>query len=182
MTKVGRNEPCPCGSGRKSKRCCGIETGPTPDQQARAWLDARAREWAPLLIDHTTADLDGLLEQVRRLPHLDLSLRVPLPRLLPPSLERLRRTVASHEQDAIGDALSAAVVDIDTPANRAELAGAVMALHDDGHLIDCHVAAYAIVDLAENDPPVLLAAALAQTVAVSAGAARTPAGLLIAAR
>ncbi len=22
-TKVGRNEPCPCGSGRKSKRCCG---------------------------------------------------------------------------------------------------------------------------------------------------------------
>ena len=20
---VGRNEPCPCGSGRKSKRCCG---------------------------------------------------------------------------------------------------------------------------------------------------------------
>jgi hypothetical protein len=22
-TKVGRNEPCPCGSGRKYKRCCG---------------------------------------------------------------------------------------------------------------------------------------------------------------
>jgi preprotein translocase subunit SecA len=21
--KVGRNEPCPCGSGRKFKRCCG---------------------------------------------------------------------------------------------------------------------------------------------------------------
>jgi uncharacterized protein YecA (UPF0149 family) len=21
--KVGRNEPCPCGSGRKAKRCCG---------------------------------------------------------------------------------------------------------------------------------------------------------------
>jgi len=21
--KVGRNEPCPCGSGRKYKRCCG---------------------------------------------------------------------------------------------------------------------------------------------------------------
>ena len=21
--KVGRNEPCPCGSGRKSKNCCG---------------------------------------------------------------------------------------------------------------------------------------------------------------
>ena len=23
VTKVGRNEPCPCGSGRKHKRCCG---------------------------------------------------------------------------------------------------------------------------------------------------------------
>jgi len=22
--KVGRNEPCPCGSGRKYKRCCGL--------------------------------------------------------------------------------------------------------------------------------------------------------------
>jgi len=21
--KVGRNDPCPCGSGRKSKKCCG---------------------------------------------------------------------------------------------------------------------------------------------------------------
>lgn len=23
-TKVGRNDPCPCGSGRKYKKCCGI--------------------------------------------------------------------------------------------------------------------------------------------------------------
>jgi uncharacterized protein len=23
IRKVGRNEPCPCGSGRKYKRCCG---------------------------------------------------------------------------------------------------------------------------------------------------------------
>jgi uncharacterized protein len=22
-TKVGRNEPCPCGSGKKFKKCCG---------------------------------------------------------------------------------------------------------------------------------------------------------------
>ena len=24
MTKIGRNEPCPCGSGKKYKKCCGI--------------------------------------------------------------------------------------------------------------------------------------------------------------
>ncbi|WP_369126216.1 SEC-C metal-binding domain-containing protein [Bacillus massiliigorillae] len=23
MKKVGRNEPCPCGSGKKYKKCCG---------------------------------------------------------------------------------------------------------------------------------------------------------------
>lgn len=23
VTKVGRNEPCPCGSGKKFKKCCG---------------------------------------------------------------------------------------------------------------------------------------------------------------
>jgi len=22
--KVGRNDPCPCGSGRKYKKCCGL--------------------------------------------------------------------------------------------------------------------------------------------------------------
>ena len=26
--KVGRNEPCPCGSGRKYKKCCGASNGP----------------------------------------------------------------------------------------------------------------------------------------------------------
>ncbi len=26
MPKIGRNEPCPCGSGRKYKRCCGNRT------------------------------------------------------------------------------------------------------------------------------------------------------------
>lgn len=25
--KIGRNEPCPCGSGKKYKKCCGQETG-----------------------------------------------------------------------------------------------------------------------------------------------------------
>jgi uncharacterized protein len=27
--KIGRNDPCPCGSGRKYKRCCGV--GPAPN-------------------------------------------------------------------------------------------------------------------------------------------------------
>jgi hypothetical protein len=27
LSKVGRNEPCPCGSGKKYKKCCGNESG-----------------------------------------------------------------------------------------------------------------------------------------------------------
>jgi tetratricopeptide (TPR) repeat protein len=32
MSKVGRNQPCPCGSGRKYKRCCW-------DKDQAAWVD-----------------------------------------------------------------------------------------------------------------------------------------------
>lgn len=41
--KVGRNDPCPCGSGRKYKRCCGLTdssgslSGSTPEDPAEAW-------------------------------------------------------------------------------------------------------------------------------------------------
>lgn len=27
VTKVRRNDPCPCGSGKKAKKCCGLTTG-----------------------------------------------------------------------------------------------------------------------------------------------------------
>lgn len=26
--RTGRNEPCPCGSGKKAKRCCGTKSNP----------------------------------------------------------------------------------------------------------------------------------------------------------
>jgi hypothetical protein len=52
VAKVGRNQPCPCGSGRKAKRCCGIEGGPSEQSLARAYLAHAAREAA--------ADLDGV--------------------------------------------------------------------------------------------------------------------------
>lgn len=28
MKEVGRNDPCPCGSGKKYKKCCGLKSGP----------------------------------------------------------------------------------------------------------------------------------------------------------
>ncbi len=182
MANTGRNQPCACGSGRKTKRCCGTTTGPSPDQLDRAWLSTQAHEWAPELSSCTTADLDELLDEVIDLPLLDLSLHLPLPRLLPPPLERLRHAAAAQDPDAAANAAAAALPSIDTPSLRAHLARAALALHDDDHRIDCDVTAYAIIDLADNDPSYLLFAALVQTFAVTAGAARTPAGLVLASR
>lgn len=182
MANSGRNQPCACGSGRKTKRCCGTTTGPSPDQLARAWLGGEARHWAPQLIDYSQADLDELLDEITDLPLLDLSLHVPLPRLLPPPLERLRAAAATQDPDAIGEAATAALPSIDRPSLRADLARAVLALHDDDHRVDCDVTAYAIIDLAANDPSYLLFSALVRTFAVTAGGARTPSGLLLASR
>ena len=36
MPGPGRNQPCPCGSGHKTKRCCGQQRGPAAEQLARA--------------------------------------------------------------------------------------------------------------------------------------------------
>ena len=34
MPGPGRNQPCPCGSGRKTKHCCGQHRGPSEEQLA----------------------------------------------------------------------------------------------------------------------------------------------------
>lgn len=56
---TGRNEPCPCGSGRKHKRCHDAGTGRELTESERAqWLLARLSDWAqrpaqrPLLARH----------------------------------------------------------------------------------------------------------------------------------
>lgn len=182
MAKVRRNEPCDCGSGRKSKRCCAAPPGgPSPQQQAAAWLATQARAWAPLLAGHTSAELDEVRGQVRQLPGLDVCLHVPLPRVLPPPVERLRRAIHDGDREGVvtedaGQALDA----VDTPLLRAHLGRGVVALHDDGHHIPCDVAAYALVDLADEPASSLVAAALVRTLAVTSGVTPTPSGLVLA--
>ena len=60
MPGSGRNQPCPCGSGRKTKHCCGEHRGPSEDQLARAHVATLAH--------HAIGDLDGLSD--RALEHL----------------------------------------------------------------------------------------------------------------
>jgi predicted O-linked N-acetylglucosamine transferase (SPINDLY family) len=38
MTTVGRNDPCPCGSGRKFKKCCNVSPAPGVDSRLQAAL------------------------------------------------------------------------------------------------------------------------------------------------
>ena len=46
IAKIGRNDPCPCGSGRKYKHCCGrAATTRDPDEKDHAGAGERALDW-----------------------------------------------------------------------------------------------------------------------------------------
>lgn len=51
MAGRGRNEPCDCGSGRKTKRCCGERKGPSDSEMAKAFLAGLMKPAALALID-----------------------------------------------------------------------------------------------------------------------------------
>lgn len=183
MAELGRNQPCPCGSGRKAKRCCGVSRGPSEEQLARSFLSSQAQRWAPLLAPCTQHELDGLFEEAARLAETDLSLHLRLPRLFPPALERLRQAIGDQDPDGAVAALPEALLAVDTPIERQRLAETVLELHDHGHRIDCAVVAYALLDLAELDQhSIVVFSALYQAMALTTGGSRTPTGLLVAAR
>jgi hypothetical protein len=175
----GRNQPCPCGSGRKTKHCCGEHRGPSDEQLARAHvaeLFHRTVDELRGLSDHALDRLwDGLLD----LPALDLSLLVTLPKLIGPDLERLREAIEHDDPDSGWDALTAVHKQIDTPQQRARLADAIVRLRDQ-HRVGRRQAAYALLDLHTKSTR-LVAASLLESVAVQVGAHRTPGGLHIAA-
>src|SRR5450432_1027707 len=60
--KIGRNEPCPCGSGKKLKRCCGEASevaGFGPGDRARAFHRLEG-----LVLDQLGSEDDDALEEV----------------------------------------------------------------------------------------------------------------------
>ncbi len=52
MTKIGRNDPCPCGSGQKYKRCCQPKDEEAASVALKAAAEARAAEAARHAHDH----------------------------------------------------------------------------------------------------------------------------------
>src|ERR671910_2184467 len=182
MAGPGRNERCPCGSGRKVKRCCGVRRGPSEDELAKAFLAVEARAAAWVLRDHDDTQLDELHDALIDLPSVDPSLLWPLPRLLTPELVRLGAALADQEEDtdAVWGLLQGVLARLDTPRGRAGLARAVLALRDGGRL-DQEVGAAAVIDLA-SPSTTLVRASLLQAVAVGAGGGATRRGLVVARR
>ncbi len=75
MTKIGRNDPCPCGSGKKYKDCCMTKTG----QEGEA--NAAQRVMEEILerlegqefesIEDLNAFVGGFMENRNTVPHMD---------------------------------------------------------------------------------------------------------------
>ena len=178
MARPGRNDPCPCGSGRKVKRCCGVERGPSRAQLDRAFLFTQARAAAAILLSFDDEELQALWEQLFDLPGRSLSLLVPLPRIVTPDVQRLMEAVSEEDTEKFGQAAPAVLKQVDSPETRASLARGVLALREAGEIEEV-LAAVAMIDLADQSESDLVCASLIRSVAVAAGATSTPSGLIV---
>ncbi len=179
MPGSGRNQPCACGSGRKTKRCCGEHRGPSEEQLARAHLAQLAYQTIHELDGLSDGALEHLADEIMDLPALDLSLLVELPRLIGPDLERLCEAIEHDDPEWGWDALTAVHKQVDSPQQRSRLADAVVRLRDQNR-IGRRQAAFALLNLHSKSNR-FIAACLLEAVAVHTGVKRTPGGLKIAA-
>ena len=179
MSRVGRNQPCPCGSGRKSKRCCDTQRGPSEPDLAKARLAHHATHAARTLAHLSDHRLLDLFRDLRELPAHDLSLLVPLPELVSPELARLYRAITDDDVTAPKSCSPPYSSASTPPQTRARLADAIADLTAAGRL-DPQLAATAHIDL-DSQSKLLISASLIYAAALAAGATRTPGGLLLAA-
>jgi tetratricopeptide (TPR) repeat protein len=68
MAKIGRNDPCSCGSGKKYKRCC-LAVHQAAQAAAQAPLDPESSRVTPT-IDLDDCDYDELARLSNRVPEL----------------------------------------------------------------------------------------------------------------
>jgi SEC-C motif len=179
MPRPGRNEPCPCGSGRKVKRCCGQQRGPAEEDLARGYLAHQALDAARRLRHLEDEELLELFDDLFYVPKLDLGLTIVLPPVLSPELERLFDAVDADDPDAGDEVIPAILARLDTPLERARIARVIVQLRDGGEL-DPLLAAAAIIDL-DSRSQILIRACLIQTAFIFTGRISTPGGLRLAA-
>jgi SEC-C motif len=179
VPRPGRNQPCPCGSGRKTKHCCGQQRGPSQDQLERAFIAHHAREAAIELGALSKPALRDLWESLAELPDLDLSLVLALPTLISPELDELMQAAIDDDLDRAEEVMPAVLAAVDTPQQRARLAHAAIDLRDSG-MLPARQAAAAIIDL-DSSSQTLIRARLINAIFINTGQIHTPGGLRLAA-
>ena len=165
--KIGRNDPCPCGSGRKTKYCCSAPADVADRDGSRflAELSSRGQEELDKLCPdcQTEVWLDVL-----DLPDVEEACRLVVLAPRPASVLRLGAALRRGDTDAVADELPVALREIDRPSARASVADGVLELEAAGRVRPA-VAEAALADLAEGRPSLLLMAALLSGLAAEAG-------------
>ncbi len=178
MAKIRRNEPCPCGSGSKAKRCCYGNNA--EEETVIHCLPFELCE--AVLPDLRSIDddrLQSLFDRLPYLPEMDTSLQLRLA-ILTPAMDAAIGAIQDDEVDVLDEVFNQVVAEVDSPSRRIELAQAVTALRDQG-LIPADLATMAIIDLDGKESTFFLSS-VAESLAVLAGKRSTPAGLLVATR
>ena len=57
MIKISVNEPCPCGSGKKYKKCCGLTPQQEPTEEIAVKMTASERKQQRIMLQKMTAEL-----------------------------------------------------------------------------------------------------------------------------
>ena len=113
--KVGRNELCPCGSGRKAKYCCSA----CDADRFLAGLSRRGtRELDEMCEDCQTEAWFDVLD----LPETEEACRLVVSAPRPAPVLRLGEALRRGDPDAVADELPAALAAVDCPAARAGVA------------------------------------------------------------
>ena len=177
MSQLRPRQRCQCGSGKRTKCCCGPSARVSSAEAAKAELDSLTRLLAPTLAGRSDGDLHQLLDRVPGLVALDVSMAWCLPRILPPEIQSLQATINDDDLEAVKEALPGAVAALDNQVGRARLAHAVLALRDVGR-IEATLAAAAVVDLASGSPQ-LVTASIVEAVLVDIGITADHGGLFL---
>lgn len=176
MAKVQRNDPCPCGSGAKAKRCC---HGPVRYIDVRIMPPKVYRDLICELGGTTKEEFHALFHELMDLPAFDLSLQVPLPAVRTSAIEDAINAIHNDDVDTFDRALGEVVLTLDSDRQRLVLARAVVILRDAGR-IPRKLAAVAVIEL-DREKSDFFASSVAQSISVLAGELRTPSGLLVVA-
>jgi hypothetical protein len=161
MAKIRRNEPCPCGSGSKAKRCC---YGPVQHLDVRIMPLEVYRDSLAYLAGTTKEEFKVLFNELIDLPELNPELQVPLPSVRTPQVEHAVRVLLDEETAGFNDALNDVLDQLDTVRQRLLLARSVVILRDEGQ-ISKKLAALAVIEL-DREYSALFASSVAESLAV----------------